>query len=266
MDIKKYISSGILEHYVLGLASEEERKEVEMYASDYPEIKVELEAIEVAMEKYAQLQSIETPAGVEAKINSRIDDLKNGKPKDSGENDSSTFGGWGTILLLGGMLLATGWWAFSNHQKVTEEAEKFSNLTAQFETLQPDCDETSKENEVLKNKIKILQDPDNQLIKLGEGGKYKNVLATVIFNKTTQKSYLTPNALPQIPSDRVLQLWAIVDGKPTDMGLIEVSANSDDLIEFPFIENVAAFAITVETGRKSVPNLEELVVIGNVAS
>jgi len=266
VDTKKYISSGILEHYVLGLASEEERKEVEMYARGYPEIKAELEAIEVAMEKYAQLQGIETPAGVEAKINNQIDSLKNGKPKNSDKNDSSTFGGWGMILLLSGILLATGWWAFSNHQKAAEAADNFSNLTTDFETLQSNCDETSKENEVLRNKLLILQDPDNQVIKLSPSDKYKNVLATVIFNKATQKSYLTPNDLPQIPSDRVLQLWAIVDGNPTDMGLITITANSDDLIEIPFIENAAAFAITVETGRNAAPNMEELVVIGNVAS
>lgn len=264
MDIKKYISSGILEHYVLGLASEEERKEVEMYASGYPEIKAELEAIEVAMEKYAQLQGIETPAGVEAKINSQIDGLQKGKSK---KDDSSSFGGWGMILLLGGMLLATCWWAFSNSQKAAEEAEKLSTLTTEFETLKSDCDQTSSENEALKDKIRILQEPDNQVIKLNPGGeKYPDVLASVFFNKATQKSYLRPNALPQIPSDRVLQLWAIVDGKPTDMGLVEVSTNSDDLIEIPFIENATAFAITVETERKAAPNLDELVVIGNVTS
>lgn len=266
MDIKKYIASGILEHYVLGLASEEERKEVEMYASGYPEIKAELEAVEVAMEKYAQLQGIDTPSGIDAKINSQIDALQKGKPKDSGKNDSSTFGGWGMVLLLGGVLFATGWWAFSNNQKATEQAAQISNLTAEFETFKSDCNQTSQENEALKDKIRILQDPDNQLIKLGEAGKYKDVLASVIFNKATQKSYLTPNSLPQIPSDRVLQLWAIVDGKPTDMGLVEVSANSDDLIEIPFIEDASAFAITVETGRNEAPNLDELVVIGNVTS
>ncbi len=267
MDIKKYIASGILENYVLGLASEEERKEVEMYASGYPEIKAELEAIEVAMEQYAQLQGMDTPPGIEAKINSQLDALQKGKPRKPGNNDSSTFGGWGMILLLGGMLVATGWWAFSNNQKAEAEAEKLSNLTTEFETLQSNCDETSKENEALKNKIKILQDPDNQIIKLGEAQeKYPNVLASVFFNKATQKSYLRANALPDIPSDRVLQLWAIVDGKPTDMGLVEVSANSDELIEIPFIENAAAFAITVETSRNEAPNLDELVVIGNVAS
>ena len=38
MDIEKYLQSGKLEQYVLGLSSSEEQKEVEQLARDYPEI------------------------------------------------------------------------------------------------------------------------------------------------------------------------------------------------------------------------------------
>lgn len=46
MNMNEYISSGILESYVLDVATPEEMKEVEMYASMHPEIKLELEAID----------------------------------------------------------------------------------------------------------------------------------------------------------------------------------------------------------------------------
>ena len=38
MDIEKYLQSGKLEQYVLGLSSAEERKEVEKLAKEFPEI------------------------------------------------------------------------------------------------------------------------------------------------------------------------------------------------------------------------------------
>jgi hypothetical protein len=38
MDIEKYLQSGKIEQYVLGLSSSEERKEVEKLAKDFPEI------------------------------------------------------------------------------------------------------------------------------------------------------------------------------------------------------------------------------------
>ena len=54
MDIKEYISSGILESYVLGNASEQERREVECISSIYPEIRQELDALSRSLEKYAE--------------------------------------------------------------------------------------------------------------------------------------------------------------------------------------------------------------------
>ncbi|MBK7009652.1 MAG: hypothetical protein IPH36_14010 [Saprospiraceae bacterium] len=46
MDIKTYISSGILELYATGHLSEDEQKEVEAILQKYPEAKEELLAIQ----------------------------------------------------------------------------------------------------------------------------------------------------------------------------------------------------------------------------
>ena len=62
MNIQEYISSGILESYVLGATTPEERKEVEKYSAMYPEIKLELEEIEKAMNNYATQHSVTPPS------------------------------------------------------------------------------------------------------------------------------------------------------------------------------------------------------------
>ena len=61
MNINDYISSGILELYVTGELSPAERAEVEAMAVKHPEIRTELEAIEIAMEKYAMMHAVEPP-------------------------------------------------------------------------------------------------------------------------------------------------------------------------------------------------------------
>jgi mannose-6-phosphate isomerase-like protein (cupin superfamily) len=53
MTSKEYIESGILETYVMGMASEIEQKEVEMMAAANPDIRQEIDNISVAMEQYA---------------------------------------------------------------------------------------------------------------------------------------------------------------------------------------------------------------------
>lgn len=75
MNIETYISSGILEDYILGLASPKERKEVEYYIKKYPEIKSELRAIEDALGLYTQAKAIPMPKGLDQEILSCIDQL-----------------------------------------------------------------------------------------------------------------------------------------------------------------------------------------------
>jgi len=58
VDIKAYISSGILESYVLGDLSAAEQKAVESMVQLHPEIKAELEVIEIQFESMAMDQAI----------------------------------------------------------------------------------------------------------------------------------------------------------------------------------------------------------------
>jgi len=66
------ISSGLLELYALGLTSPEEQMQVEEGLKLYPEVRQELEAIELSLESYAQANAIEPSADVKNKIFERF--------------------------------------------------------------------------------------------------------------------------------------------------------------------------------------------------
>ena len=51
MTSKEYIDSGILENYVMGMASLSEQEEVEMMAAANPDIRQEIDEISDALEK-----------------------------------------------------------------------------------------------------------------------------------------------------------------------------------------------------------------------
>ena len=74
MNIKEYISSGVVESYVLGLLTAEERFEFEKYCEAYPELKEARTAFELAIEKQAMQNSIAPPADLKQKIASKIFD------------------------------------------------------------------------------------------------------------------------------------------------------------------------------------------------
>ena len=61
MDIKAYISSGILETYALGVLPEAEQAELQQNLEKYPELVIELRKIEGDLENFALLHA-QTPA------------------------------------------------------------------------------------------------------------------------------------------------------------------------------------------------------------
>ena len=65
---KAYIESGILELYVLGQLSAPQQEEVQAMAAQYPEIKQEIDAIELVMEQYAMQHAVRPAEGLEDKI------------------------------------------------------------------------------------------------------------------------------------------------------------------------------------------------------
>jgi len=68
MDIQAYIESGILEEYCAGLLSTNEQAKLIKMSMLYPEIKLELNAIELALEQLAALNAIMPVASLKPQI------------------------------------------------------------------------------------------------------------------------------------------------------------------------------------------------------
>lgn len=101
-DIKKYIGSGIIEMYVLGLASDDEKKELEALSPHHPEIDREIEAVSSALQFYNKAAKQAPNPGVKAFLMATIDfteRLKNGEapaqiPLLSGQSQVSDYAQW----------------------------------------------------------------------------------------------------------------------------------------------------------------------------
>ncbi len=80
---KEYIESGILERYVLGIASADECREVESVAAANAVIRDEIEAIALSLEAYAKSHAVEPSPVIKPFLLASIDyteRLKNGEP------------------------------------------------------------------------------------------------------------------------------------------------------------------------------------------
>ncbi|PWV53723.1 hypothetical protein [Chitinophaga sp. S165] len=72
MDLNDYIESGIIESYLLGLASAEESELFEHMRSLYPELNTEIAATEYRLQKVMEEDGVTPPAKVWNKISERL--------------------------------------------------------------------------------------------------------------------------------------------------------------------------------------------------
>mgnify|MGYP003437997483 FL=1 len=77
MNIQEYINSGIIEQYVLGDVSAQERQEVECMSHIYPEIQQELFSQQQVIERLAMAFQVEPPVDLRAKILGRLKEQNN---------------------------------------------------------------------------------------------------------------------------------------------------------------------------------------------
>ena len=93
MNLQDYINSGILEQYCLGLLDSEEANQVENYCAMHPELRYELNSIEIAIENMALEKAIDPSIQLKEKILARLGfagnqmlDINNLPPTDAYSN------------------------------------------------------------------------------------------------------------------------------------------------------------------------------------
>ncbi len=103
VNLKEYIASGIIESYVMGLASESERAEFEQMCAQYPELVAERRKFEESLEAYASEQAMRPPLEVKAKVLKAINTMENSKsPRSIG---LLRFVAAAAVILLVGMVV-----------------------------------------------------------------------------------------------------------------------------------------------------------------
>ena len=266
MQIQEIISSGLLELYAAGLTSKEETEQVEQWIKKYPAIAVELDEINAGIEMYAQSQAIVPAAVVKEKVFAEINATENKTTTEPpAENASAkivqipTYWKWiaaASILLLIGSLIFN----FTIYNKYNE-ADK--NLQQAKDELAATMDS----NNSMKEDMGIVQSKYSEPVSLHGMGVAPDAAAKIFWMKNTGEVYVDPSNLPDIQQGKQFQLWAIVDGKPVDAGMILTSKKGDKyrIQKMKSFGKADAFAITIEKeGGNPTPTMDKMVVMGKM--
>jgi anti-sigma-K factor RskA len=250
VNVQEYISSGIVESYVLGLASDEERREFEKMCDQYPELLAARTAFELALEKQAMENAIAPPADLKNKIsdkigaNSKVISMQSAPIR---KISWLKYVAAASVILLAGSL----YYNFNLYNKNKDLQRNYDNTLAKLNDMDKD--------------IQILQQNPNVKMASMKGMEISPAsYATVYWDTTSHDVYLLVNNLPLPASDKQYQLWALLNGKPVDLGVFDIKKERL-LIQAKNAQGAEAFAITMENkGGSPTPTMEKLYVMGKL--
>jgi anti-sigma-K factor RskA len=281
VNVQEYISSGIIQSYVMGLADEAERIEFERMCALHPEVRAAREEFEIAVEQFALGNQVPVPQNLKSKIFAAIDiesnqtvprDSKTLKSHISSPKQQSTkiiaipkfqrFLSAAAVILL---LISTALnFYFFNQSKY------YNN---QYRGLLAQQTEIVSNNQVLQTRmleyekaIDWMKDPAMAVVKMPatEACPDPASATTVYWNTISKDVFLAINKLPTPAEDQQYQLWALVDGKPVDAGVFDIK-DGPGMVKMKNIPRAQAFAITLEKkGGSPTPTMEKLYLMGKV--
>ncbi len=237
MNTQEYISGGIVESYVLGLASDEERSEFEKMCTQYPEVLAARNAFELALEKQAMENAIAPAPGLKNKIFEQISSAGKVVSMDMApvrKMNWLKYAAAACLILLAGSVYLN------------------ISLTKKNKSLENNYNTTVAELGDLKKDFQVLQqNPEVKMASMKGMEASPASFATVYWDTASQDVYLMINNMPKPASDQQYQLWAFLDGQPIDMGLIEITEKPLQLYRLKKARAAQAFAITLEKRDRS---------------
>lgn len=262
MDVKEYISSGAIEAYILGLADEQETATLLQMKSQHSEVAAAISSFEDVLLKNTR-DIVHPPASLKESIINQIShEFKTETPIIPIKPQNN----WRKYLSVAALFLLISSSALNLffYNELRSANFKYRELLAQntsaiaanqiYQTRLLDMQES----------MQMMTDPVMKRVMMAGVKGHETAKASVYWDTQTKDVYVFASKLPRTPENMQYQLWAIVDGKPVDAGMLDNDCEGG-LCKLKNIQKAQAFAITLEKkGGSPTPNLEQLHVIGNI--
>ncbi len=277
MNTQEYISSGIVESYVLGLADEAERVEFEQMCTLHAEVRLARDAFELSLEQHAIASAVAPPAPLREAILQQLSaepaaEIRGNAPvvqmqpvRRAAIPMTMRYVAAAAIILLVGSAGLNIYYF-----------NKYKDFSQRYDQLLSQQTELAKNNDVLQTKLSTyehtitgLTDTNMAVIKMYGSGVPSNgspapgSLATVLWDTRSKDVYLMVNNLPQPTAGKQYQLWAIVDNQPVDAGMLKME-NGQVMVKMKNIPRAQLFAITLEQQGGSPTPKGPMYVLGKV--
>lgn len=246
MNIENYISSGIIEQYVMGLCTAEEKNELELLRQKYAILDKVIINFEIELENKMMRNAFLPGVNTDDKILQALQSL--GKPvvQMPAEDKKVKRLSWVKLIAAASVLLF-GVSAFFNYTQYKENKTQAAELAVK----------NNLPSSLPLANYNILKDPTITPIAMIGQGYHAICRCTMFWDKKTGKAYVMIHHLVPSGENYDYQLWANVNGKQVNVGMINDKIR-DRFVEVSGMpEDAKEFTVTLEkNGGATVPDAD----------
>lgn len=269
-DIKAYIESGILELYILGDVTPQEKLQVEDMALRHPAIKAELEEIERAMEKYATDNAVEPPGYLRDRVlNSLVtnlaDDSTFDERKIKQQDNVAPLAVHKPVDFYKYALAACLALLLASIIAIISLYNRLQHSNTLLAALQVNNQQFANRVNLMDKQLHVFRDASFKFMTLKGTSRAPKAELTVAWSPVKHKVMIDMGTMKMPANDKAhqYQLWAIVGKTPVDLGVFDMTADSVAMKEMKSVASANAFAVTLEPrGGSPTPTMNEMMVIG----
>ena len=270
MNVNDIISSGLLDLYVLGKTSEQETAQVLAWKATYPEVAAELLAIENDLEMFDFANAVKPSDNAKqslfASLKSETSTNINSPALQKVETTNGTiqeapvvqmnvwkYAAAASVALLIGSSIFT--------------YNKYNTLSDKLAKAETEITNQQQQIASLNEGIEGAANNSSQQVVLKGTATSPTSTAKIFWVRNTGDVFVEASGLPTAPQGSQYQLWAIIDGKPVDAGMI-ISDNKGkkyNIQKMKSFGKAQAFAITLEKeGGSPTPTMEKMYVMSSL--
>ena len=232
--------------------------------SQHPEVKAELDAIQDSINGYASAHRTNPAPELRAKILDQLN-LKEerSEPKVIQMQAPNNYR-WlaAASVALFAVSLGGNFYFYNSYKDVSGQ---LADLQSKNNVLAESNVHLTKQVTTISNDLTVIASPANVKIELAGLPLSPASKALIYWDKVRKQTYINVSDLPPLAEAKQYQLWAIVDGKPVDLGMLPNDKQQAMVLRMKDVSKPQAFAITIEPKGGSVnPTMDQMVVLGKV--
>jgi len=243
--IKIFLDSDLLEKYLLGTTTEQESLQVERYIAMHPEVRETYDELQDNLEAFAKIHALKTPEGLKEKILARIKSENVGRKRFFRYAVAASFA---TVMFAG-----ASYFFYDQNQSLQEENEMVTN---QIELLKEDMQEGLED---MRNQFIVLNNPKTKKYNVKGNKKAQELKAVAYVNPVKKLSYINVSRLPNLPENQCFQMWAEVNGKMINLGVIQEAGDKQRLLALPYSDEAVGYITIEPKGGNVTPTVENIV-------